>query len=196
MGCSVSLWSQMQRRTPRSVDPGIVYSSRGLQRDQATGDFTSVSMETAVLTANFPGSLPDEVVGSTSLPRSICFHSTHGSTEIWERERHRGELKEGGGCEGDRKILPEWNCKSQEDWRKGQRMREREWWEMRMQREENGGRERLTDREDEEEEWLKAMFLKCHPSAQLQSSQCSANGVFEERRRSAEGRSGTVDLVN
>lgn len=46
----------------------------------------------------FPVSLQDVVVGSTSLPRSICIHSTHGSAEIWEREanreRERGHLKE------------------------------------------------------------------------------------------------------
>lgn len=33
--CGVSLWSQMLKQTPRSVDLGIVYSSHGLQRQQA-----------------------------------------------------------------------------------------------------------------------------------------------------------------
>lgn len=43
--------------------------------------------------------------------------------------------------------------------------------EMRMQREEKRERERLTNKKDDEEEGLKAMFLKCRSSAELQSGQ-------------------------
>ena len=58
--------------------------------------YLSLHGDGVLLTGNFPGSLPDEVVGSTSLPRSVCFHCTHGSAEIQERGRQtvRGELKE------------------------------------------------------------------------------------------------------
>lgn len=41
------------------------------------------------------------------------------------------------------------------------------------------------------------MFFKCHPSAQLQSSQCSANGLFAEKGevgRGMEWDSGLAEL--
>lgn len=113
---------------------GAFKDTRRRQRQQL---YLSLHGDGVLLTWNFPGSLPDEVVGSTSLPHSICFHSTHGSAETQERETNRQTEWERGAMRGERKKkktkqLPEWNCKSQEDRRIGLQMREREKWEMRM----------------------------------------------------------------
>ena len=67
-----------------------------------------------VLTVNFPGSLPDEVVGSTSLPHSVCFLSTHGSKVTQEKKREKSEEKEGKEakrwekCYNDAPCLKRW----------------------------------------------------------------------------------------
>lgn len=73
----------------------------------------------------FPVSLQDEVVGSTSLPRSICIHSTHGSAEIWERGKQRARERaperkycltetashgKTGGKDGEREKRKKWEC--------------------------------------------------------------------------------------
>ncbi len=67
-------------------------------RRQCQQLYLSLHGDGVCLTGNFPGSLPDEAVGSTSLPRSICFHSAHRSAEIRERERETNrETEEGRG---------------------------------------------------------------------------------------------------
>lgn len=135
--------------------------------------YLSLHGDGVLLTGNFPGSLPDEVVGSTSLPRSICFHSTHGPAEIQERDER------GGRARAKRKYCLHETASHRRTGGKGQQMREKR--EIRMQQEEKRGRERLTNKKDEEAEGLKAMFLKCRSSAELQSGQRTANGLFGEK---------------
>lgn len=130
-------------------------------RTQCWQLYLSLHGDGVLLTGNFPGSLPDEVVGSTSLPRSICFHSTHGPAQ--ERDERSGRAR------AKRKYCRHETESHRRTGGKEQQMREKR--EMRMQREEKRERERLTNKKDDEEEGLKAMFLKCRSSAELQSGQ-------------------------
>lgn len=88
--CGVSLWSQMLKQTPIGAVTLALFTQAGAFKDtrrrQCQQLHLSLHGDGVLLTGNFPGSLPDEVVGSTSLHRSICFYSTHGSGEIQGRE--------------------------------------------------------------------------------------------------------------
>lgn len=121
-----------------------------------------------LLTGNFPDSLPDEEV-AFYLTASLFASIPLMDPQKYKKER---EMERKSGSEENNK----WNCKSQKDQRKRLQVRNEN-----IEGGKQGGK-KVNRHEDEEEEWLRAMLLKCRPSTEFQSGRCRANGLFGEKR--------------
>lgn len=122
--CGVSLWLQMLKQTPRSINLGIVYSSRGLQTHHAQAVPAALPLSPCGRCAF--SSLITRWGSGFYLAASLYLHPFHSRIRRNMRERQTESEREGTW----KKILPDWNCKSWKDWRKGRRTREKK--EMRM----------------------------------------------------------------